>query len=265
MPELAEVALFARDLNVLVQDQKVLKVSFPNQNDWGATIIPLTFRKILKDLVGKRISFHSGGKALHLYSGKGETPLLEFRLGMTGQFQLSQTPGKWQRHYFLRIQFKDQAIYYADPRRFGRIGAPQSLNNILGGFDPKRGFWINPKTVVTEGYLKKPKITWLLAAGDQTGVGNYMANEALGRLNLSPFSPCRDRAEALKILKMCRKVAADSYHQGGNSFGSGYFRLNGEEGQYSRFCRFYQNPKIPRQLFRGRPVFSKFTSSVPTA
>ena len=94
--------------------------------------------------------------------------------------------------------------------------------------------------------------------GEDTGVGNYMANEALGRLNLSPFQPSRSLEEARRVLKKCAEVAEMSFKWGGNSFGTGYYRLDGTEGAYARFCRFYQNNRVRRRMFRGRPIFTKF-------
>ncbi len=259
MPELAEVALYARDLNELSCDQKILKVTFPNQSDWGSTIVPTAARRKLKSLVKQSIQFHAHGKALQLHTSGSEQPLLEFRLGMTGQFHLSKKSADWRRHYFLALHFEKNIVYYADPRRFGRIIEPIHSSCALGGFSPEKGFWTRDKVIVPDGFKTLPRITWLLSNGDQTGVGNYMANEALGALNLSPFLPCSTVGEAKTILKKCRDIARKSYKYGGNSFGSGYYSLNGDEGKYSRFCRYYQNQQVPRYIFRGRPVFSHFS------
>jgi formamidopyrimidine-DNA glycosylase len=259
MPELAEVALYARDLSKITQAQKVLKVTFPNQADWGATIIPAVMKKKLRSIVGKKVFFESAGKALFMFSHDNELePLLEFRLGMTGQFQLTKKPGKWKRHYFLSIKVGNNEIHYADPRRFGRTKLPKLSTHALGGYKRNKGFWTRKDIVLPDGYLKTPKISWLLTNGDKTGVGNYMANEALGLLNLSPFTPCRDEKEARAILKKCREIAAKSFIYGGNSFGSGYYLLSGAEGGFGEHCKYYGKTGICKSLFKGRPVFSKY-------
>jgi formamidopyrimidine-DNA glycosylase len=259
MPELAEVALYAHDLNRVIRGQTVSKISFPNQRDWGSTIIPRHIKEIFYHLKGKRIFFRSEGKALLLFSKISKVPLLEFRLGMTGQFHLERKGGHWKRHYFLTITFERGSVHYGDPRRFGRVLLPQGLAHRLGGYSESRGFSIEEVTAIPPGSLKKSKITWLLDSGDQTGVGNYMANEALGRLKLSPFTPCRNLKEAARVLTMCGEIAYESFHHGGNSFGSGYYRLTGEEGQYAKACRFYQNPNVPRVIFARRPVYTHFS------
>lgn len=144
-------------------------------------------------------------------------------------------------------------------RRFGRIKSPQMINRelTLGGYNNK-GFWTEQDVHVPNGYLRLSKITWLLKYGEYTGVGNYMANEALGRLDLSPFTPCSNKDEAIKLLQECISVAKESFKQGGNSFTTGFFQLNGLEGGYLPHCRFYQNPKLHRYIFRGRPLYTRF-------
>jgi formamidopyrimidine-DNA glycosylase len=257
MPELAEVALYANDLSQRLRNQKIIKVSFPNQKDWGSKIIPSQIQNEIKQLIGEQISFISQGKALLLKQHQKERPIIEFRLGMTGQFRDRPLESGWRRHCFLKIKFEDITIYYVDPRRFSRILKPSSSIFALGGYK-KMGFWTVRKPRIPNGYLKTSRISWLLSRGHLTGVGNYMANEALGRLQLSPFEYCRDKYEAQNILRKCVEVAEESYKVGGNSFGSGFYSLSGKVGGYSKYCRFYQNSKIPRIIFHGRPVFTHF-------
>ncbi|MGK5085465.1 DNA-formamidopyrimidine glycosylase family protein, partial [Bdellovibrionota bacterium FG-1] len=211
-------------------------------------------------LLGRPLAFRSYGKGLFLYEAGAETPLVEFALGMTGQFHLRRRLDKWKRHYFLSISLGDAEVFFADPRRFGRVQTPRDTAFALGGYSEELGFWKITKPRLPTGFLKKSRVSWLLDAGDQTGVGNYMANEALGRLGLSPFEPCRDEREAILLLRKCAAIASASYRRGGNSFGSGYYRLNGAEGAYASRCRFYQNPRVPRTMFRGRPVFTYFVA-----
>lgn len=262
MPELAEVALFARDLTNTVKNKKVRRITFHNTNDWGQEIIPFEVRKVLKSIMGKKVYFESKGKALYLYKGISSKPLIEFRLGMTGQFHLRKKNDHWKRHYFLSITFDDCSFYFADPRRFARITLPKTSTYAIGGYDSALGFWKSKKLILPKLSLSKDRISWLLDNGFETGVGNYMANEALGALNLSPFEPFKDVAEATLALKQCLKIAEKSFKNKGNSFGSGYFLLNGDEGEYSKFCKFYGNLGIPKVVFKGRPVFSKFCTNL---
>lgn len=262
MPELAEVALYAHDLGKACKGQKVVRVSFPNQQDWGRKIVPISIQRKLRKLPGKTIDFCSEGKALLLLeTGKAE-PIVEFRLGMTGQFLLRPLEGKWKRHCFLEIQFEEITVRYADPRRFGRLLNYQEKAKAIGGFSSKKGFWRQRDPSPPVGFLNRARISWLLGTGDKTGVGNYMANEALGLLNLSPFEPCKNAREAITILKKCGQIAKKSFSAGGNSFSTGFYNLGGIEGQFAFHCQFYNNVQVGRIVFRGRPVFTKF--KIPT-
>lgn len=90
----------------------------------------------------------------------------------------------------------------------------------------------------------------------------HNCNEALGRLQLSPFEPVKDFNEALEILRECGKIAQRSFELGGNSFAGGYVRFDGTLGTFANECLFYQNPKVPKTIFRGRPVYSYFLPSI---
>ncbi len=258
MPELAEVALYARSLNQVSRRQQVLRVSFPNQKDGGQKIIEPEVQRKLKELVGTSLSFHSRGKGLLLNEAKSNEAVAEFRLGMTGQFHLQAPLGKWKRHCFLEIELKDQIIHYSDARRFGRVQVPRDIGTAIGGFGGSKGFWVEKKPQPPKGFLTQSRISWLLGTGQQSGVGNYMANEALGLLKLSPFQPCRDEAEARALLRKCAAIAQLAFDLGAETYRDQFYNMAIEGSQLSDFCKFYGNPKIPRQVYRGRPVYSKF-------
>lgn len=262
MPELAEVAIFAQDLDTwfFKQNRKVTAVRMPNRNDGGASVISRKMLGPVKRLVGQRVSFSSQGKALLVSLNDNDQPILEIRLGMTGAFTLKPPAGKWKRHCFLELVTAKGCVYYIDHRRFGRFKEPVSNGPAMaiGGYCRKLGLWFIKKPIVPKISVRRSRICWLLAFGDKTGVGNYMANEALGRAGLSPFIPMTGEQEAMALLVRCGTIAKESFALGGNSFGTGYFRLNGEEGEYSRKCLFYGQPNVPRKLVAGRPVFSLF-------
>lgn len=260
MPELAEVAIYAKDLSDIAYNQTVTNIEFFNYKSGGSKIIPYQIRHILNSIIGKQIHFSSKGKSLLLNLSETDKPLVEIKLGMTGQFHLNKRSDHWKNHYFFSLQLSNGIIiYYADPRRFSRISESKDNEFYLGGYHYKKGFIKNTKYCIPPGYLSKPRISWLLDYGDKTGVGNYMANEALGLLNLSPFNPCSNINEASILLKTSLRIASKSYLCGGNSFNSGYFSLDGTEGKYYKYCKFYLNPALTRTVFRGRPVYTKFT------
>lgn len=264
MPEIAEVAVYANDLNKLIKNKELKAVTFAGEDRWRDKIVPPDARALLLSFTGQKCFFDSCGKSLYFQSEKSKQSIL-FKLGMTGMFQLSLPKAdSKERHNFLTLEFDSLNIYYLDYRRFGRISVSSSKEDqSLAGFQAGE-FSILNKAEVTKlipklkGCLTKPKVSWLLEHGTKTGVGNYLANEALGRLNLNPFTPCENEKEAVSILLEVIKVASLSFKKGGNSFKGGYYRLTGEKGTFYKYCLFYRNKNVPCSLFNGRPIYSHF-------
>jgi formamidopyrimidine-DNA glycosylase len=197
---------------------------------------------------------HGGGKAVVMH------------LGMTGQFRIAPVPREYRRHHFLSLIWDTTECCFIDFRRFARVKAePPNNSAALGGYLPGRGLVLRAPTEIARclpmlpGYQSTSRIAWLLRHGHRTGVGNYLANEALGRLCLSPFEPCRDARESVRILRKCQQLAKQSYSVGGTSFGIGYFRLDGSVGRFSEQLSFYKNPGTTRTLYQNRGVYSDFS------
>lgn len=266
MPELPEVALYAADLET---QTKARPLSIE-------PIFSVGFEKLVRitetDFVGLKgdsVRVETAGKSLFLSIGKN---LLEFKFGMTGKFLLEST-SRDLNNAFLRLLPRDGAcIYYLDPRRFGHveISNEESLAEkralALGGFSDTE-FWVRSSTEEIASLItrlfprkvpRKPKISLLLESGVKTGIGNYIANEALGRAELNPFTPFGSIDELILTLQLAAEVAKESFNCGGNSFAGGYLRLNGKEGSFFDKCLFYGNQLHYQGSFRGRPVYSKY-------
>lgn len=190
---------------------------------------------------------------------------VKLQLGMTGQFSKREPPALHHAHWFLSLGWSHGECHFTDFRRFARmrIGRPTS-GLALGGYSARLGFHLRPLSDpawigrALPGALTTPRISWLLRHGSVTGVGNYLGNEALGRMGLSPFSPCQSMVEASEILRACQNLARASFAAGGTSFGIGYFRLDGSRGRFAEHLRFYRASGITRQAFRNRSVYSCF-------
>jgi formamidopyrimidine-DNA glycosylase len=270
MPEIAEVAVYAHDINKLIQGKKLKRVEFKGEARWQDVIVPKPVRSILKSWEGRNITFKSLGKTLYLNEFKSkEAAPVQFKLGMTGMFQInSPTADGLSRHSFIVFEFetkKEQTLklYYLDYRRFGRVGLAKDEPLAIAGFDGQKFFTKDKSTIALivkklKGFKNKPRISWLLEQGVRTGVGNYLANEALGKLKLSPFDPCKNEEEATKLLFEVAKISQKSFDHGGNSFKGGYYRLTGELGDFFKYCKFYRNMTIKCFNFRGRPVYTHF-------
>jgi formamidopyrimidine-DNA glycosylase len=264
MPEIAEVAVYAYDINRIVKNSVLKKISFQGEKRWQPVIVPKTVVDLLHSWVGQSLHFSSLAKTLYLQN-VSDSNKIQFKLGMTGMFQIK----KIQRHGFLvfEFEFKDQkpvTLYYLDYRRFGRVALAKHELLAIAGYSSETGFYVKARQQITEitqslrGIKTKPRITWLLEHGSKTGVGNYLANEALGQLNLSPFLPCVNEKEAVDLLVQVGRIAKKSFQHGGNSFKGGYYRLTGELGDFFKFCKFYRNTELNHYTFRGRPIFTKF-------
>lgn len=265
IPELPEVAVLARDLSAVAGRGRLSGVKFRTQNPFLSRIIPAAERIILRKLVGKHIRISSIGKYLIFRSGPDRLCL---RLGMTGQFRQGIFLKKHDPHHFMSLKWGQLECAYFDFRRFSRLRLmPTKEPLALGGFNSGIGFVLSNLDEIGEDLIKlpglrsTPRISWLLRHGHRTGIGNYLANEALGRLGLSPYEACGNSAEALSIFRMCQRLAVRSYKAGGTSFGIGYFRLDGKQGEFSRQLLFYGKKNVKRVLFRNRPVYSNFKDS----
>lgn len=263
LPELPEVAILARDLSRITNHARLKSVYFRTGHKHLAKIFPASSRRALRSLINRRTTISSSGKLLMIRSG---STVVSIQLGMTGQFRLAPVPPEYEQHHFMSLAWDTAECCFLDFRRFARAKSSlPSDHEALGGFDPETGFTLRCPAAIArqlpklQGYLSTPRIRWLLRHGHRTGIGNYLANEALGRLALSPFEPCRDETEALEILRMCQRLAKLSYRAGGTSFGIGYFRLDGSEGTFSKQLAFYKNPRTNRTIFKNRTVYSNFT------
>lgn len=267
MPELAETALFASDLHKATKNFRLRRVTFNGNYAWRHKLLSSDITEWLNKSREQSVHFSSRGKCLLLCSG--QKLVLEIKLGMTGRFvSIDLTQHNKDQHNFFSLHFDNGFVaHYLDFRRFSRLKlvSPSREDFCIGGYEPEIGFYTSPDDEIRHlietsfgDFRRFPRHTWLLKHGPKSGIGNYMANESLGRLNLSPFKNCTTETEASDILHECGKIASESFNAGGNSFAGGYQRLNGENGSYSDHCQFYKNSQVNRYKFRGRPVYTRF-------
>jgi len=250
MPELAEAAYMAQKMSEATRRCPLQRVFFVGDPPFLQKIIPPPVQKAWRALADKPIEISSLGKRVYFGSSDSERKIV-VHLGMSGEFSAGAPSPERKRHTFLILEWKHALFHYSDYRRFSRMKLAEGpVNHAIGGWDAKRGFHLSPardlKKIVQEtlgNFGRKPRITWLLEHGKITGVGNYMANDALGRLDLSPFEPVKSLEEAVKILRECQKVAAAVFRGGGGLSG---------------VLRFYEAKRAPRSLYRGRPLYTRF-------
>jgi formamidopyrimidine-DNA glycosylase len=275
MPELAETIRITQDV-VNHIGWTGFEASFQVDNEsW--------MRRKLKDdydlffsQSSKHVSLSTTGKKimLHLqvsYEGGPYRPKVterawELRLGMSGRFEFPETLNDVDRKHMLftmRVTTPDgnrKLVHYVDYRKFFEIKnlgiwerqtyKTQSLMELRrnGNLELTTGdFWIiSPIT-------KKPKITEILDEGMDTGIGNYLANEGLGRAKMDPKTPFKDQDEKKYLYMTIQGIALEAYAAGGHSFNGGYIRPNGEAGHFRPSV--YGNPRYKRETFRGRTIY----------
>lgn len=167
-----------------------------------------------------------------------------------------------ERHESRFRKQAEEKIYFANFSDWIKQGLPGHIGGFIRGKFDLDASYAN-FYYESLGKIKRtrgPRISLLLESGPWTGIGNYMANEALGKLDLSPFEPFANREEFTRTVNTCLKIAAQSFVLGGNSFNGGYYRLDGSLGSFSSQMKFYQQKEIPRSVFKGRPVYSRFQS-----
>lgn len=252
--------MLAKDLTGFTAGRPLTNVAFLGRRSTLTKMIPSPVQRAFLTMRGHPVRITSNGK--HLYLSVRQTRV-QIRLGMTGWFQVRPVPREYAPHHFATLVWGNRRAHFLDFRRFSRMAInAEEHKGALGGFEPIKGFFLAPARELSvalnhslRGFHSRPRITWLLNHGVRTGIGNYLANEALGRLGLSPFEACRDRKEALALLTASQKLAKESFACGGTSFGIGYFRLDGSEGTFAQKLRVYRHPAARRAVLNGRPVY----------
>lgn len=253
MPELAEAALMAQEMSEATRKHPLRRILFAGDRPFLKKIIPPPVQKAWRSFLSHPLEISSLGKRVY-FGLEGSQRRIGVHLGMSGCFEAGAPSPERRRHGFLILEWKGARFHYSDYRRFSRMKLSDGpLNHAIGGWDPKRGLYFSSakelKKTVSEAlgnFRRKPRISWLLDHGKITGVGNYMANDALGRLDLSPFEPAASLEEAVRILRECQKVAALIFRRRGGLAGN---------------LSFYEAGKVLRTLYRGRPLYTRFKLS----
>jgi formamidopyrimidine-DNA glycosylase len=240
----------AREMSEATRKRPLEGVIFAGDRPFLNKIVPPPVQKAWRSFLGKPLAISSLGKRVY-FGSEGSEGRIGIHLGMSGEFSAGAPSPERRRHGFLILEWEGARFHYSDYRRFSRMKLYDCIpNHAIGGWDRARGFHFNSakelKKTVAEAlgnFRRKPRITWLLEHGKTTGVGNYMANDALGRLDLSPYEPVASIEEAVKILRECQKIAALIFRRGGGLSGN---------------LKFYEAKKVPRSLYRGRPLYTRF-------
>ncbi len=209
MPELAEVAFYARKWDAALQKQvlrvhvhskaRVFRVGHPA--DTAAALTGKTYPRPLTH--GKNMMF--AFSVLSWFGG---------HLGMTGELLAEPPDDAPQKHDHLVLFTPDVSLVYRDPRMFGRWRLDLSP-------EPP-GWWLalppeilSPQFTVAHvaacllRHPRSPLKALLLDQAAFPGIGNWMADEAMWQLQLHPSVPAAsvDPAALHKVLRTITRTA----------------------------------------------------------
>lgn len=220
----------------------------------------INLNKIQGANVSKPFAF---GKSIWFYFQKNDSHgFLISQLGMTGAWMLGANAQRDSRHNHLILYFKQETLYYSDPRMFGKMKIfiypkdlsleqikEKTLSTYSWGKDPTRLSHKELIKTIKEGWAnrKKPIKKLMMDQNKIFGIGNYLASEILFDAKISPLRLGVELGEenihqlALSITKII-KLAIKT---GGHSFAKGYLHPDGSLGKMSSKIKVYGKNQSP--------------------
>lgn len=265
MPELPEVEIVKRGLELLLKNESVIREV--RQSDFSLRHNPQA--KTLKKIVNQRI--HSLQRRAKYILFELDDYYLLSHLGMTGSWRVGGQP---QVHDHIWVQLHDgRELIYRDPRRFGLFDIIPK--NKLAT-DP-RLLSLGPDPLLTMPFphqdllqrLKRHHASIKAFIMDQknlVGVGNIYASEALHRAGIHPLQLSHELSEKawLSLYKQIVLVLEKAIAAGGSTIrdfrqaggSQGYFQdqflVYGREGELCHGCskeRIVSQPIVGRNTF----------------
>ncbi len=246
MPELPEVETTRRRLLPLLQGKRLEALEHQDPRRYRRT--EEAQGRIILDLKRR-------GKFLLLELEGGKE--LVVHLGMTGGFRLGPTP--YTRAIF---RLEASALYFHDPRRFGRILCVDQgdyreipLLKAMGPEPLSEAFRFEAFYQGLRASLR-PLKALLLDQRLVAGLGNIYADEALHRAGLHPARPgaSLEEGEARRLYRTIREVLGEALALGGSTLGDRtYQQPDGKPGSFQARHRVYARAGLPC-LSCGTPI-----------
>ena len=239
MPEAAEVAVAVAQLDRLVSGRQLAGLTVSHPRTTRAQPADL-----LQQFVGRRV----GGVRRHgkwiVVTFEGAEAELGIHLRMSGQLLISdpgEVPADRHVHAVLTLDREPAAVWFRDPRTFGEFrvldaGAPVALDLFDDGVTGAR---LAMHAVRRRVGVKAVLLDQL---GAVSGIGSYMADEALHRSGISPLAPAGELAVSAweQTLMAARAVTLESAAVGGVTLpDEGWVDLHGVRGEYAAELRVH--------------------------
>ena len=208
MPELPEAESARRLLQRLLKGKRIVSAA--------ARPDPIVFAgtpgaRVAAALTGRTVrAAHRKGK--HMWLELDRRPWPAFHFGMSGWFEVYDTPAQRPGHWKLELLAGGRRIAFSDVRRFGRIRLQQDpageppISEL--GFDPLEGL---PETAELARHLARRSAPIKAVLLDQSlfaGVGNWIADEVLFQSGISPHRRARDLGRD-EVARLRRAMHAD--------------------------------------------------------
>jgi formamidopyrimidine-DNA glycosylase len=192
------------------------------------------------------------GKSVALECEKaGDARFIVFELGMTGLLFFTLLSPSYRKHTHLTLSLTGSvpALYYWNPRRFGRVYLLDRAG--LERFCARR-FGLDPLTVPWEEFRalvgkRRGRLKALLMYQQAiAGIGNIYANEILYRARLHPYRMAsRLQSPTVKRLyDSMRDVLTEAIEAGGSSVRD-FLAPDGTKGDYWQRHRVYNKAGQP--------------------
>ncbi|MBN1936547.1 MAG: bifunctional DNA-formamidopyrimidine glycosylase/DNA-(apurinic or apyrimidinic site) lyase [Anaerolineae bacterium] len=245
MPELPEVETIVRDLRPHLIGQTVTSV----QVDWPRAIAAPEgdIARFVGGMIGRRWErVWRRGKFI-LVDLDNDTHLI-VHLRMSGRLVLK--PLGEVKHLRAEFHFDDGlALYFYDPRRFGRLWLVQDVSRVVGDLGPEplsEAFTAAALASMVRGRrgLLKPL---LLDQRFIAGLGNIYVDESLFRAGLHPQRRADTLVEAdwVRLHSAIRAVLKQALEHHGTSFDAVFVRPEGESGRQQEGLRMYGQAGLP--------------------
>lgn len=189
MPELAEVYYYAKQW-AAGEGKPVQRVELHAKSRVFRGCDTEALEEGLTGAALKEVLTH--GKQMLFKFSRGQW--LAVHLGMTGETRVAAQPYEAAKHDHLVLHLRGQALIFTDPRQFGLVGHLQgnALPEFWQALPPEIGsdaFTASLLTGVLQRHARVPLKMLLLDQRYFPGVGNWMADEIMWQMKLSPATP----------------------------------------------------------------------------
>ena len=220
MPELAEVEYYRKRWDEGL-DKPV------------ATVEVRALKRVYREAVSVRYARSLAGATMESSRAAGKQMLFGFsgglwlaiHLGMTGKLRAGASNEAAGPHDHLVLRFSNRALFFSDPRQFGRVRCEKSAEI--------PDWWTSlPPSVLSKAFSAAALIAFLgrrrraslkavlLMQERFPGIGNWMADEILWRSRINPKRLCGSitGAEAQTLWRNVRNVSRNSLRIIGTDF-----------------------------------------------